>query len=102
VGLAGASVDFGWRLAPGNAFARRPVGILPLVCTADGESQCEASQGEMTQPAIHDVICSFCGRRTEEVARILAGPNIEICDDFTVLAAEFAGEGRPDWCNSLG
>ena len=28
-----------------------------------------------------DVYCSFCGRRKDEVACIVAGPNVFICDE---------------------
>ena len=45
--------------------------------------------------------CSFCGHSASEAERMLVGPAIAICDDCIVLAAEIAGEGRPDWCDRL-
>jgi ATP-dependent protease Clp ATPase subunit len=45
--------------------------------------------------------CSFCGNLASEVDRILMGPTVAICDACTMLAAEFAGENRPDWCDRL-
>jgi ATP-dependent protease Clp ATPase subunit len=48
-----------------------------------------------------DVKCSFCGRFSTEVERILAGPTVAICDECVALAAEFVGDGRPEWCDKL-
>ena len=32
---------------------------------------------------------------------MLAGPSIAICDECVLIAAEFVGEGRPEWCDAL-
>ena len=43
--------------------------------------------------------CSFCGKRQEQVKRMIAGPNCNICDEcirlcIDILAEEEAGEAR--------
>ena len=48
-----------------------------------------------------EVKCSFCGKSSAEVERILAGPGIAICDECIICSAEIAGEGRPGWCDDL-
>jgi hypothetical protein len=32
---------------------------------------------------------------------MLAGPSVAICDECVLLAAEFVGEGRAEWCDAL-
>jgi ATP-dependent Clp protease ATP-binding subunit ClpX len=53
----------------------------------------------MTDP--DRIKCSFCGKTSAEVGRILAGPSVAVCDECIVLSAEIAGDGRSDWCDSL-
>ena len=48
-----------------------------------------------------NIKCSFCGKTSGEVARILAGPTVAVCDECIALSAEIAGDGRPDWCDRL-
>jgi hypothetical protein len=42
-----------------------------------------------------DAVCTWCSRPPSEVARLIAGPNVFICD-ACVGAAEGARSGRPD------
>jgi ATP-dependent protease Clp ATPase subunit len=50
---------------------------------------------------IGEVKCSFCGRFSTEVERILAGPNVAICDDCVALSVNVVGKGRTGWCKSV-
>jgi hypothetical protein len=40
-----------------------------------------------------DTICTFCRRPPSEVARLIAGPNVYICDACVARAEKVAGEG---------
>lgn len=39
-------------------------------------------------PAGHDLRCSFCGQSQREVAKLIAGPDVTICDRCVALCAE--------------
>ncbi|MGH2914035.1 MAG: ClpX C4-type zinc finger protein [Solirubrobacteraceae bacterium] len=42
--------------------------------------------------------CSFCAKDRTEVARLIAGPGIYICDECIALCVEIMEEQRgPDW-----
>jgi hypothetical protein len=41
-----------------------------------------------------DVVCTWCDRPPSEVAKLIAGPNVFICD-ACVQCAELAAKGRP-------
>jgi ATP-dependent Clp protease ATP-binding subunit ClpX len=38
--------------------------------------------------------CSFCGKRQDEVNKIIAGPDVNICDECVQLCAEIVAEER--------
>ncbi len=38
--------------------------------------------------------CSFCGKRQEEVDKLIAGPDVNICDECVALCAEIVAEDR--------
>lgn len=41
--------------------------------------------------------CSFCGKKETEVAKLVAGPRVFICDECVALAARImGGESPPD------
>ncbi|MGM0681652.1 MAG: ClpX C4-type zinc finger protein, partial [Thermodesulfobacteriota bacterium] len=40
------------------------------------------------------VICSFCGKRQGEVKKLIAGPNVYICDECIDLCNEIVSEDR--------
>lgn len=49
---------------------------------------------------IDDLRCSFCGKHRREVAKLVAGPGVYICDGCValssdILAREFAAEPAP-------
>ncbi len=44
----------------------------------------------------HDLSCSFCGKSQEQVRRLIAGPNVYICDDCINLCVEIMEEGFGD------
>lgn len=37
--------------------------------------------------------CSFCGKRQDEVNKLIAGPDVNICDDCVKLCSEIIAEG---------
>ncbi|MCB2183147.1 MAG: ATP-dependent Clp protease ATP-binding subunit ClpX [Desulfobulbaceae bacterium] len=41
-----------------------------------------------------DVICSFCGKSQDEVKKLIAGPNVYICDECIDLCNEIVSEDR--------
>lgn len=44
---------------------------------------------------IHELRCSFCGKSQREVAKIIAGPTVYICDECVRLCAEILQEPLP-------
>ncbi len=52
-----------------------------------------------------DVLCSFCGKSQEEVKKLIAGPNVYICDECIDLCNDIVREDRqkdaPDQDTSL-
>jgi ATP-dependent Clp protease ATP-binding subunit ClpX len=40
-------------------------------------------------------ICSFCGKRQGEVSRLVAGPNVNICDQCIVLCNDLLNQQEP-------
>ena len=38
--------------------------------------------------------CSFCGKRHDEVNKLIAGPDVNICDECVGLCAEIVAEDR--------
>ncbi|WP_424215028.1 ClpX C4-type zinc finger protein [Streptomyces sp. BI20] len=40
-------------------------------------------------------ICSFCGKREADVAKLIAGPGVNICDACVDLAGSIVAEYRP-------
>jgi hypothetical protein len=42
-----------------------------------------------------NLVCSFCGKRQDEVRKLIAGPTVYICDGCVVLCMQILGyEGR--------
>jgi ATP-dependent Clp protease ATP-binding subunit ClpX len=44
---------------------------------------------------IEDLRCSFCGKRQDEVRKLIAGPGVFICDECIELCAEIIGDELP-------
>jgi ATP-dependent protease Clp ATPase subunit len=42
--------------------------------------------------------CSFCGKSQHDVARLIAGPKVHICDECVVLCIEILGD-KAEWCD---
>ena len=36
----------------------------------------------------NDVKCSFCGKHKDDVSRIIAGPNVHICEECVNVCAD--------------
>lgn len=48
-------------------------------------------------PRHGNLSCSFCGKGQHEVRKLIAGPNVYICDECTTLCGDIvAGDGVPD------
>ncbi len=39
--------------------------------------------------------CSFCGKRHDEVSRLIAGPKVNICDECILLCNGLLGKDEP-------
>jgi hypothetical protein len=52
-------------------------------------------RGWRSRNAGREAVCSFCERPPSEVARLIAGPNVYICDACVALAEKAAAEGLP-------
>ncbi len=48
-----------------------------------------------TSPTTAEVVCSFCGRSSAVVERIVAGPAVYICNDCVALCAELVADPPP-------
>jgi ATP-dependent protease Clp ATPase subunit len=46
--------------------------------------------------ADHNLKCPFCGKRDSEVARLIAGPRVYICDKCVDACIEILGSDN-DW-----
>lgn len=47
-----------------------------------------------TAEAVEDPRCSFCGKPSTEVRRLVAGPGVHICDECVGLAEDIIDEYR--------
>ena len=52
--------------------------------------------------ARNEIKCSFCGKKQEQVKRIIAGPNVYICNECvslceSILRDEMMPESEPDF-----
>jgi len=53
--------------------------------------------GSKRQGGRNDAHCSFCGKRKDQVRKLVAGPGVYICDSCIELCNEvLAGPDRPD------
>jgi len=43
--------------------------------------------------------CSFCGKSQHKVARLIAGPEVYICNECVELCIAILGAGERDWCD---
>lgn len=48
------------------------------------------------KPYIYDLCCSFCGKTQEEVERLIAGPDVYICNECVVLCDEIIAQDHDD------
>jgi predicted amidophosphoribosyltransferase len=39
-----------------------------------------------------NLVCSFCGKRQDEVRTLIAGPTVYICDECTLLCLQILSE----------
>lgn len=45
--------------------------------------------------------CSFCGKPSTQVAKLIAGPGIYICDECVIVCGEILANELPDWPKHL-
>ena len=45
--------------------------------------------------------CSFCGKFSKEVAKLIAGPGVYICDECVIACADILAKELPDWPKHL-
>jgi hypothetical protein len=48
----------------------------------------------MSAAEVEDLFCSFCGRSQHEVAKLVSGPGIYICDTCIALAEDIVVEAH--------
>jgi ClpX C4-type zinc finger protein len=48
-----------------------------------------------SQPETGNLVCSFCGKSQAQVARLIAGPTVHICDQCAVLCMEILTDHGP-------
>jgi hypothetical protein len=44
-----------------------------------------------SEPKASNLVCSFCGKRRDEVRKLIAGPTAYICDECVVLCMQILG-----------
>jgi ATP-dependent protease Clp ATPase subunit len=40
--------------------------------------------------------CSFCGKQEHDIAKLVAGPRVRICDECVTVASRLMSAGPPD------
>ena len=54
------------------------------------------NEGHGHGPGVEDLRCSFCGKRQDEVRKLIAGPGVFICDECIELCADIIGDDAMD------
>ena len=57
---------------------------------------------EGTKGRLATARCSFCGKRQEQVRRLVAGPGVYICDQCIALCTQIMNEAPPDTPEAAG
>ena len=45
--------------------------------------------------------CSFCGKLSTQVAKLIAGPGVYICDECVIICCEILAKELPEWPKHL-
>jgi ATP-dependent Clp protease ATP-binding subunit ClpX len=48
-------------------------------------------------PLDKDMVCTFCGKRRDQVEKLIKGPAVQICDECVELCVEIIEEEIPNW-----
>ena len=48
--------------------------------------------GKIKGPTNGDLLCSFCGKKQDEVKKLVAGPSVYICDECIELCNDIMVE----------
>jgi hypothetical protein len=77
--------------------ARRRASASPATAPASQRTSIQREEWEMARKAHRgrDLRCSFCGKRQEQVQRLIAGPRVYICDQCIGLCNEILAEVPP-------
>jgi ATP-dependent protease Clp ATPase subunit len=59
--------------------------VMDLIAIAKGEREPDENMEEMTGPPV----CSFCDANEQEVAHLVRGPGVSVCDACAAEAATF-------------
>jgi ATP-dependent Clp protease ATP-binding subunit ClpX len=54
-----------------------------------------------TSKSKNSCCCSFCGKLSTQVAKLIAGPGIYICDECVIVCGEILANELPDWPKHL-
>jgi hypothetical protein len=54
-----------------------------------------------TSKSQNSCCCSFCGKLSIQVAKLIAGPGIYICDECVIVCGEILAKEMPDWPKHL-
>jgi hypothetical protein len=49
---------------------------------------------QMVDPKLH---CSLCGRSEDDAKHLIAGPEVNVCDDCVLCMAEILAGQHPEW-----
>jgi hypothetical protein len=53
--------------------------------------------GDSPRLEVERIRCTFCGKRKDQVALMVAGPGVDICDECVDLANQIVTEKLPSW-----
>jgi hypothetical protein len=56
---------------------------------------------ELKKPKFESLRCNFCGKFHLEVKKMIAGPDVMICDECIGLCVDMIREQYPDFCKVI-
>ena len=76
------------------------VAFAPRVRSMDADAAAERRRrrsARRARPKAREVLrCSFCGKKQREVATLIAGPGVYICDECVALCVEIIEDGSSE------
>ena len=80
-----------YRFLAAAAYDRDVKASAPRAPT-DGQTGMSRAIGRLFKTKLR---CSFCGKSEHEVGKLVAGPNVFICDACVAICVEVMDKGRP-------